>query len=411
MVPKCEPTPQKALVVLDSHGDLPPDLSKQPGVVVRSTRTQLQDDIALKLRVANGTHTAIAHVLALLKLLQTDVLSTNTLLMHFLDALVEDQVVPGALNRKEEAATVYDDWRHRLVHPHFGLSSFFITQNGPAKGGIRWGPTVVDLVDQQLPMTVSLAFAYAALLRWLTPLPGTTSGSNGIFTGWLDGVDPASIRKTEQGAVEYADGLRHHLEQGWYEYKCPLQHDGKPMTTLFQACIGKQPAGCVDAIRAYLVAPEGGNLGSVANSIDDLVHAIAVLYARMLAGDGVESLLQELDETKFGIGFTSPCSELVDGMRSSKTKKPSLLAYKAQSVPDTSGLMKLVIHSDSVESVVTAEVQSANAIDLHTHLLPPTHGSLCLWGIDELLSYVSIDRSTESNCFFLWMWFVLTLLL
>eukprot|EP00536_Pseudo-nitzschia_multiseries_P018301 jgi/Psemu1/248653/estExt_Genewise1.C_23640008 len=27
------------------------------------------------------------------------------------------------------------------------------------------------------------------------------------------------------------------------------------------------------------------------------------------------------------------------------------------------------------------------AIDLHTHLLPPTHGALCLWGIDELLTY------------------------
>ena len=27
------------------------------------------------------------------------------------------------------------------------------------------------------------------------------------------------------------------------------------------------------------------------------------------------------------------------------------------------------------------------AVDLHTHLLPPTHGALCLWGIDELLTY------------------------
>jgi hypothetical protein len=26
-------------------------------------------------------------------------------------------------------------------------------------------------------------------------------------------------------------------------------------------------------------------------------------------------------------------------------------------------------------------------IDLHTHLLPPSHGALCLWGIDELLTY------------------------
>jgi hypothetical protein len=37
--------------------------------------------------------------------------------------------------------------------------------------------------------------------------------------------------------------------------------------------------------------------------------------------------------------------------------------------------------------VVASEVASAMAIDLHTHLLPPSHGSLCLWGIDELLTY------------------------
>mmetsp|Transcript_21113 Transcript_21113/g.44367 ORF Transcript_21113/g.44367 Transcript_21113/m.44367 type:complete len:151 (-) Transcript_21113:1391-1843(-) len=26
-------------------------------------------------------------------------------------------------------------------------------------------------------------------------------------------------------------------------------------------------------------------------------------------------------------------------------------------------------------------------MDLHTHLLPPTHGALCPWGIDELLTF------------------------
>jgi len=40
-----------------------------------------------------------------------------------------------------------------------------------------------------------------------------------------------------------------------------------------------------------------------------------------------------------------------------------------------------------IKAVVFAEVASAKAIDLHTHLMPPTHGALCLWGIDELLTY------------------------
>lgn len=26
-------------------------------------------------------------------------------------------------------------------------------------------------------------------------------------------------------------------------------------------------------------------------------------------------------------------------------------------------------------------------VDLHTHLFPPSHGALMLWGVDELLTY------------------------
>lgn len=49
--------------------------------------------------------------------------------------------------------------------------------------------------------------------------------------------------------------------------------------------------------------------------------------------------------------------------------------------------MTLRVRSDSARCVVLSEVGTAETIDLHTHLLPPTHGPLCLWGIDELLTY------------------------
>jgi hypothetical protein len=431
MVPRCEPTPAKALVVCDPDQDLPEGFAEQPGVVVRHTAQQLRTDIALKLRIANGTHTAIAQILALLKFMQTDVLSwtsattasttasttTNkekdcSVLMDYLDALVEGQILPGCRmtnhNKgiQEEASAVWQDWRRRLVHPHFGLSSFFITQNGTAKGGIRWGPTVVDLIQQNLPLQVSFAFAYAALLRWLTPMPGDPGSTiirksenddenkngndNGVYTGWLEqeGADDdnndskTSIIKSVEGAVEYADGLRYHLEQGWYEFKCPLER----VTTMLQQCVGKQPASCVPAIRAYLLAPEGGKLGAVATEIDDLARAIAVLYARMLAGDGLLDLLRELKDSKYGIGFTSLCSDLAENEPDGSTRP---LHYRSQSLPGTSGLMTLPLDATSIAFVVTAEVQSVVAVDLHTHLLPPTHGALCLWGIDELLTYVS----------------------
>jgi mannitol-1-phosphate/altronate dehydrogenase len=94
MVPRAEPVPAKALVLLDEQNDLPEAFTKceDLGVVVRETASQLQADIALKLRVANGTHTAAAHVMALLKLTMTDALSadndTAKLLMLYLDTLV-----------------------------------------------------------------------------------------------------------------------------------------------------------------------------------------------------------------------------------------------------------------------------------------------------------------------------------
>ena len=40
-----------------------------------------------------------------------------------------------------------------------------------------------------------------------------------------------------------------------------------------------------------------------------------------------------------------------------------------------------------LESVVRAAVSVTEVIDVHTHLFPPTHEPLMLWGIDELLCY------------------------
>jgi hypothetical protein len=72
------------------------------------------------------------------------------------------------------------------------------------------------------------------------------------------------------------------------------------------------------------------------------------------------------------------------------------LHYRWNPIPDHSGIMQLPIigmtNSDqqSVDDLIVSEVASTLVIDIHTHLLPPTHGPLCLWGIDELLTYVRI---------------------
>lgn len=430
MIPKCEPVPAKALVICDPNGDLPPSfhhLQQKYGVVVRKDPKQMDADIALKLRVANATHTAIAHAMALVQWTNTDALAaaaaatttssptssdaslTANVFMSYLDAFFYDQIMissfPGIGSNSPETQGCYDDWRPRLTHPHFGLSTFFITQNGAAKGGIRVGPTVVDLIRSNQPVTVTTAYAFAVLLRWLTPKPGSTleTKKEGIFTGWLAGTSRyAQVTNTTDGhktTVAYADGLHHNLEQGWYEFRCACKisfDDGSsdkkhPLSEILGDYVSPcQPRTYWAVIRAYLVAPDGGNLAAVANkpAFETLVQAVATLYARMVAGDSLVEILEEMMDKSGAYashGFATECEALTDAP-CLKNGRP--LFYQPNPIPTSSHLLKVPVTAENARAVVASEVASTLVIDLHTHLLPPSHGPLCLWGIDELLTYV-----------------------
>lgn len=320
LVPRAEPTPLKALVIedldralFDVFGNL-----KQCGLVVRTSPQLLDADIALKLRVANGTHTAAAHSMALLGFVKTDVLSSNTpeaaLLMKYLDSLFDHQILQGGLTTNEFQSTqeniqaVYDDWRQRLIHAHFGLSTFFITQNGAAKGGIRIGPTIRDLILANKPIRCSTAFALAALLRFLTC---TKTNTDGTFVGTLDPKSCGSNDTTE--TIDYADGLSYHLKEGWYTFRCDCNITIGGTPTLLPIALSnvganQQPVAYNDVIRNYLCTSTGGNLSNISNqsSFGILVQAISTLYARMVSGDSLLDILQSLD-------LEASCESLVDG--------------------------------------------------------------------------------------------------
>jgi hypothetical protein len=374
LVPRAEPMPAKALVILDPLQLLAP-LGGVAGVVLRRSMQELQNDLELKLRVANGTHTALAHVLAILGLTMTNHVvnfpATDSvasgdqpsdaeapplqLIVQYLDSLVEGAVVPAWVSaaasgnpaktrgaeRERAVRDAWDDWRRRLWHPSFGLSSYFITQNGPAKGGIRLGPTVRDLLmltaegatsSSPSKIPVAVAYAFAALLRWLTPRQADSSA--GVYRGWLQPSRLLLSRTAFAEAassldVEYADGLRYNLGEGWYEFRCACtvvprsSENGDPplilsdwLATLTQQ--PQQPLAYGDAIRSYLLAAEGGHLADVAAKrpieMDTLVRATATLYARMVAGDDLLELLDEMKAKKgvYTEGMESSCSALVD---------------------------------------------------------------------------------------------------
>jgi hypothetical protein len=419
MVPLCEPLPLKALVIgdyenyIEQEKILLPD--SQPGILLRPTPAELQKDLDLKLLLANGTHSAIAHTLSLLGHTMTNVLSdpNHTIFMEYLESLVQNQIIPActtfspsasAGTRNHEAEAVWLDWKQRLMHPHFGLSAFFITQNGAAKGGIRWGPTMMALLvlSGEKPPQLSFALAYAVLLRWLTSvhMNGT---ADGIYRGYLNGFDPATTgvaittsTDATTMSLEYADGLCYDLQQGWYDFRCPLSD----LIVKLHTCLETKahPKDCREAVRYYLTHEQGGNLTGAATTtthFEELVDASAVLYARMIAGDNLSDILQELKTSTYGINFTSPCSALmftttgVSPPAASTATATRPLQYRPHSIPDSSCLLDLPVTLSGIDDIVTSEVQSVVAVDLHTHLLPPSHGPLCLWGIDELLTYVS----------------------
>ena len=111
----------------------------------------------------------------------------------------------------------------------------------------------------------------------------------------------------------------------------------------------------------------------------------------MVSGDKLLDLLQEMMEKQhvYTDGLATSCSVLVDGVSLTKQDDLRPLHFRPSPLPDDSRLMAkhLKVQKEDIQSAVFSEVSSTQVIDLHTHLLPPSHGALCLWGVDELLTY------------------------
>lgn len=255
------------------------------------------------------------------------------------------------------------------------------------------------------PITITTAFSLATILRFLTPSKPVQTQKSGVYIGWLDDSERDGFDEENCAFDEckiYADGLRYNLQQGWYEFRCFCEVSavskmvGRHPLPVVLSSFGTphQPVEYEDVIRAYLVEPCGGNLANVANhpltkeSFNMLLKSIAVLYARMVAGDGTLELLDEMmNSTEEALA--TKCEAFHDGIDHKNLHGITPLHFKSKCIPDQSKLLDVSIGCDreTIREVTNSEVASTEIIDLHTHLLPPSHGSLCLWGIDEMLTY------------------------
>ena len=228
-------------------------------------------------------------------------------------------------------------------------------------------------------------------MRFLTPTSSSINGT--IFKGWLDREKSSLNLKSihNDDSVMYADGMYYNLSDGWYEFKCSCKINYKSEERYLCDVLAsfnspRQPSVFYEIVEAYLIAKDGGDLFELKKRSEsrqlfsNLVSSVSTLYARMVAGDGLIKILHEINE----LGFHTECPSLIDG----GVKQIGSLSFRKSLIPNDSFLMDSYCLSESeITSVVTAEVSSAEVVDLHTHLLPPSHGILCLWGIDELLTY------------------------
>ena len=241
-------------------------------------------------------------------------------------------------------------------------------------------------------------------MRFLTPIDGKKS-EDGIYTGWLDGSKRKDLNNLSKNddKVTYADGLSYNLNEGWYEFRCSCNVTKSGSDTLLPLpeILGsygnvEQPFAYEDVVSSYLLKSDGGDLSDVESNpetksqYDTLVKSISTYYARMVAGDGMLKILEEMGKNQGMFedeGLETSFSKLVDTLQDD-SKRP--LHYRPSPLPNDSNLLDSKIGKtyDAIRAAVFSEVASVSAIDLHTHLLPPSHGALCLWGIDELLTYV-----------------------
>lgn len=264
-----------------------------------------------------------------------------------------------------------------------------------------------------------MAFAFAAILRFLSPIRERSEEEKqrGIYVGWLDGHvagNDLNLESDVDEVVTYADGLRYNLSVGWYELKCGCCVESTASSSFMKREVslpeslsmlgrGRQPSAYKDVIQSYLLHPQGGDLRTILQGksvdeemqrkfiLDTFVCAVSTLYARMASGDSLIQILKEMQERQhvYSHGLSTSCDVLVDGTLSIEDAIGQPMHFRKCPIPDSSRLMTTPIGLtvDDVPSVVFSEVRGQNVIDLHTHLLPASHGALCLWGIDELLTY------------------------
>ncbi|KAG7378210.1 hypothetical protein PHYBOEH_000458 [Phytophthora boehmeriae] len=347
LVPLTEPWPAKAISIEDLSGTLDAaSFRKLPGVHVRTSEGEIAKDYQLKFCLGNAVNTAMVHLLALSRQRTANEFQKFSIVSEYLDALFEKDILPALRTNgvdEAEARQLYTEWLARMKHPHFGLDNFWVSQNALLRLYVRLLASVNTNIKQDASYrpSVFMAFATAVALRYLTPWQVDSKRDEAnIFVGQMDPIqDGAPIFSLTEKTWSYDTGLSANLSTG-NSHDFPKSARAESSSEVSSG-VGVAVASVLSSVKDFDLSKDV--YGTFAADV-------AALYQRLVSGK------QTAMET------------LSDILRNHHTTE--YLATK-----------------EEVATFVREAVATVQVIDVHTHLFPPTHGKLMLWGVNELLTY------------------------
>ncbi|RHY33953.1 hypothetical protein DYB32_001265 [Aphanomyces invadans] len=284
-----------------------------------------QPNHLLKLGIANATHTAMVYALAVSKIPTTT--AAPPAMFTYLDELFRRDLAPG-------------------LQAH-GLS----------------------YMNPKYVPSAGFAFATACVLRFLTPVDdGFVTARGKQFKGKVDDV-AATVVVGAPDKWQYATGLEANFCRGEYDFRDGERGDVPLLLRQTRVEVASMPPAEAQTATATLVRTLLQDLDGHEDGMDERWHTfadnVAVLYRRFFTY--VEEVATP--EVCFACHRDPPTPVL-----------QVLLELVTQATTGLADEAAIIQH-------VAYAVDNAWVIDVHTHLFPPSHGSLMLWGIDALLTY------------------------
>ena len=209
-------------------------------------------------------------------------------------------------------------------------------------------PTIKALLSKNREPSSLIAFSVACMLCFLTPI---SPQQNGIHLGKLSICEQDAVVKNKKNNY-YGDKLKIDLTSGEYQFR----NDCDPSVPEKLFYIANNISQCKNDNRLDLLLAELFQLDRLENSAERLA---------------MKSWLSSVSFWYFEILPKDPQSNNCNHM-----------AILRKIIDDTRWL-KIV----DLEETVKHFVNVTPVIDVHTHLFPASHGSLMLYGIDDLLTY------------------------